>query len=124
VVRSWTDILRPGQSLSAGEQLWSSNRTYYLEVSSKHLVIRSRTGRNRWVAPASPGTEVSLTSTGNIEFTNGSTVIWASRTNAANVVLRVSKTGLLQLWRGSRLIWQLHRLGNPSGTPVVTVPSS
>jgi large repetitive protein len=127
VVTSWTDVLKAGQSLSGTERLWSSNRSYYLEVTNKHLVVRSRAGRNRWVAPGGLGTEVSLTTTGNIEFTNGPTVIWESRTGVAGGEVKVSKTGLLQIWRGGRLLWQLHGgAGSPSGPsgPTVTVPAS
>ena len=124
VVRTWIDVLRLGQSLTGSEQLWSANRAYYLEIANGHLVVRSRAGRNRWVAPASPGTEVSLTATGNLEFTNGPKVLWASRTNVAGGILRVSKTGVLQLWRGDHLVWQSHGVVRAPGTPVVTVPAA
>jgi large repetitive protein len=105
-VTPWIDALGRGASLTPGHFLFSPNRQYHLSILPNGRLAVVKGKRNHWVAPGGTGTRLTLTTSGNVEFTSGAAVKWASHTRSPGApVLEITNTGALELLNHGRFVW-------------------
>jgi predicted phage tail protein len=127
---AWRTFLRAGATLPAGQRLYSANRAYYLEILSNGHLSVSRASRAYWTAPGGTGTSLTVSTTGNVIFSNGSTRVWSSKTSLGHGtwILEISSVGARDIYNGSRLVWRsngglvrkAHAPKAPTKRPVTT----